>query len=105
MAAALSESALDQNGPNDHLGQNDLIQNRILAFARPNWTKTVHFGPFWPEEVHSGPFRSANRTLAIPESGSVDRGTIAATLFAARFLEFVCESHAVWSRVTILAAP
>ena len=39
----------------------------ILAFARPKWTKMVHFGPIWPEEVHLGPFRSANRTLAIPE--------------------------------------
>ena len=54
-----------QNGSNDHFGQNDLIPNRILAFARPKWTKMVHFGPFWPEEVHFGPFRSANRTLAI----------------------------------------
>ena len=56
-----------QNGPNDHFGQNDLIPNRISAFARPKWTKMVHFGPFWPQEVHFGPFRSANRTLAIPE--------------------------------------
>ena len=24
-----------QNGPNDHFGQNDLIPNWILAFARP----------------------------------------------------------------------
>ena len=58
---------MDQNGPNDHFGQNDLIPNSILAFARPKWTKMVHFGPFWPEEVHFGPSRSANRTLAIPE--------------------------------------
>ena len=57
MAAVLSESVLDQNGPNNHFGQNDLIPNRILAFARPKWTKMVHFGPF----------RSVNRTLAIPE--------------------------------------
>ena len=56
-----------QNGPNDHFGRNDLIPNRILAFARPKWTKMVHFGPFWPKEVHFGPFRSANRTLATPE--------------------------------------
>ena len=56
-----------QNGPNDHFGQNALIPNWILAFARPKWTKMVHFGPFWREEVHFGPFRSANRTLAIPE--------------------------------------
>ena len=56
-----------QNGPNDHFGQNDLIPDRMLAFARPKWTKMVHFGPFWPQEVHFGPFRSANRTLAIPE--------------------------------------
>ena len=49
-----------QNGPNDHFGQNDIIPNWILAFARPKWTKMVHFGPFWPEEVRFGPFRSAN---------------------------------------------
>ena len=59
-----------QNGPNDHFGQNGLIPNWILAFARPKWTKMVHFGPFWPEEVHFGPFRSANRTLAIPGKSS-----------------------------------
>ena len=58
---------MDQNGPNDHFGQNGLIPNWILAFARPKWTKMVHFGPFWPEEVHFGPFRSANRTLVTPE--------------------------------------
>ena len=52
-----------QNGPTDHFGRNDLIPNRILAFARPKWTKMVHFGPF----------RSANRTLAIPE-GSTGTG-------------------------------
>ena len=61
MAAVLSESVLDRNGPNNHFGQIYLIQNRILAFARPN------FGPFWPDKVHFGPFRSANRTLAIPD--------------------------------------
>ena len=43
-----------QNGPDDHFGQNDLFPNWILAFARPKWTKMVHFGPFWPE----GPFWS-----------------------------------------------
>ena len=58
------------NGQNDHLGQNDFIPNCILAFARPKWTITVHFGPFWPEEVHFGPFRSANRTLATPDHPS-----------------------------------
>ena len=36
-----------QIGPNDHFGQNDLIPNWILAFARPKWT-----GPFWPEAYH-----------------------------------------------------
>ena len=65
---------MDQNGPNDHFGQNDLIPNWILAFARPKWTKMVHFGPFWPEEVHFGPFRSANRTLAIPDSNHLRIG-------------------------------
>ena len=57
-----------QNGPNDHFGQNGLIPNRILAFARLKWTKIAHFGPFWPKEVHFGPFRSANRTLAIHDN-------------------------------------
>ena len=65
MAAVLSEHVLEQHGPNDHFGQNDLIPNRILAFARPK----IH-GPFWPEEVYFGPFRSANRTLAILTMGS-----------------------------------
>ena len=58
---------MDQNGLNDHFGQNALIPNWVLAFARPKWTKMVHSGPFWPEEVHFGPFRPANRTLASPE--------------------------------------
>ena len=51
----MSESVLEQNGPNDRFGQNDLIPSWSLAFARPTWTKTVHFGPFWPEEVRLGP--------------------------------------------------
>ena len=59
-----------QNGPNDHFGRNALIPNWNLAFARPKWTKMVHFGPFWPKEVHFGPFRSANRTLATPDRNS-----------------------------------
>ena len=65
-----------QNGPNDHSGQNALIPNwiLILAFARPKWTKMVHFCPFWPKEVHFGPFRSANLTLAIPEGVHHRRG-------------------------------
>ena len=58
-----------QNGPNDHFGQNDLIPNWILAFARPKWTKMDQNVPFWPEEVYFGPFRSANRSLAIPDQG------------------------------------
>ena len=33
-----------RNGPNDHFGQNGLIPNWISAFARPKWTKMVHFG-------------------------------------------------------------
>ena len=45
-----------QNGPNDHFGQNDLIPNWILAFARPakmdqNGPFLVHLGPptvLWP---------------------------------------------------------
>ena len=62
MAAVLSESVLDQNGPNDHFAQNDLIPNWIFFGIRE--TKMDHFGPFWPEGVHFGPFRSADRTLA-----------------------------------------
>ena len=38
MAEVLSESVLDQNGPNDHFGKNYLIPNWIFAFARPKWT-------------------------------------------------------------------
>ena len=58
MAAVLSESVLDQNGPKwskYHFGQNYLIPNYISAFARPKWTKTVHFGLFWSILVHLGP--------------------------------------------------
>ena len=58
---------MDQNGLFDHFGQKDLIPNRILVFARPKWTKMVHFGPSWPEEAHFGPLRSVNHTLAMPE--------------------------------------
>ena len=32
------------NGQDDHFGQNGLIPNWILAFARPKWSKMVHFG-------------------------------------------------------------
>ena len=59
-----------QNGQSDRFGQNDLTLSWILAFARPKWTKMVHFDPFWPKEVYFGPFRSANRTLATPELNS-----------------------------------
>ena len=44
-----------QNGPNDHFCQNDLIPNRILAFARPKWTILVHFGLKRFILVHLGP--------------------------------------------------
>ena len=44
-----------QNGQNDHFGQNDLILNRILVFARPKWTKMVHFGLKRSILVHLGP--------------------------------------------------
>ena len=44
-----------QNGPNDHFGQNDLLPNWILAFARPKWTKMVHFGLKRSILVHLGP--------------------------------------------------
>ena len=44
-----------QNGPNDHFGQSDVIANRILAFARPTWTKMVQFGLKRSISVHLGP--------------------------------------------------
>ena len=47
MAAVLSENVLDQNGqngPNYHFGQNDLILNWILTFARPKWSILARFG-------------------------------------------------------------
>ena len=65
---------LVQNGQNDHFGQNDLIPNWILAFARPKWTILAYFGPFCPKQVYFGPFRSAaNRTLATPDRYSAAR--------------------------------
>ena len=64
VAPVLSESALAQNGANDHFGQNDLFRTGFSIRE----TKMDHFGPFWPEEVHFGLLRSANRTLAIPDS-------------------------------------
>ena len=65
-----------ENGQNDRFGQNDLIPNWILAFARLTWINMVHFGPFWTEEVYFGPFRSANRTLATPDLSKVqNKGT------------------------------
>ena len=54
-----------QNGQNDHFGQEDLIPNWILAFARPKWTKMVHFGPFWPKEVYFGRLRSVEDTIFV----------------------------------------
>ena len=55
MAAVLSGSVLDQNGPNDHFGQTDLIPNWNFAFARPKWTKLVHFSLKRTILVHLGP--------------------------------------------------
>ena len=44
MAAVLSESVLDQNGPNDRFGQSDL--NSELDFSIRE-TKLDQNGPFW----------------------------------------------------------
>ena len=60
MAAVLSGSVLDldQNGPNDHFGQNGLIPNWILASRDqngPKWSILVHFGLKRPILVHLGP--------------------------------------------------
>ena len=51
-----------ENGQDDHIGQHDLIPNRISAFAGPTF-----FGPFWPDSVKRGPYGSANRAVATPE--------------------------------------
>ena len=70
MAAVLSESVLDQNGPKwskRPFWSKRPYSELDLAFARTKWTILIHLGPSWPEEVNFGPFRSANRTLAIPE--------------------------------------
>ena len=55
VAAVLPESVLDQNGHLGHFVQNDLRQNWFLAFARPKWTKMVHFGLMRSILVHLGP--------------------------------------------------
>ena len=55
MAAVLSESVLDQNGPNDNFGQNDLFSEPDFGIHE---AKMVHFGPIWPRRsilVHLGP--------------------------------------------------
>ena len=70
-----------QNGPNDHFGQNCLIPNRILAFARPKWTILVHLGPptvLWPflmiilmTRVDSGSSPSRAPSLYRSKDGSI----------------------------------
>ena len=72
----MSESVLDQNGPNDHFGQNALIPNWILAFPRPKWTMLVHFGPFrstvlWPFLKILADFQSISIVLSFFQSVSV----------------------------------
>ena len=62
--AVLLEGVLDQNGPKwskpkwskrPFWSNNGLISNRILAFARPKWTKMVYFGLKRSIFVHLGP--------------------------------------------------
>ena len=65
MAAVLSESVLDQNGPK---WSKMTILVKMTLFRTGFQHSRDQNGPFWPEEVHFGPFRSANRTLAIPEN-------------------------------------
>ena len=59
----------NQGKEDQGFGQNSLIPNWILVFARPRRDQNgPHFGPFWPTDVYFfGPFRPANRTLATPE--------------------------------------
>ena len=74
MAAVLSECVLTkmvQHGPNDHVGQDDLILNRVSwvsTFARPKWAKMDHFGLKRSMLVHLGP-----PTVLWPFSFSEDR--------------------------------
>ena len=66
-------SKMVQNAPDDLFGQNDLILNRILAFAGPKWTFglkrsiLVHLGPptiLWPFLLLSCIRASANTGIA-----------------------------------------
>ena len=76
MAAVLSESVLDQNGPKwskrpfwSKWPYSELdfgIRETKMDQNGPFWSILVHFGPTRSILVHLGPFRSANRTLAIP---------------------------------------
>ena len=80
------------NGQNDLSGQNDLILNRILVFARPKWTILVHFGL-----KRFGPFRSASRTLATPARCACDADR--------RFVGVVCGFCSLRSNLLQLARP
>ena len=71
MAAVLSEGVLDQNGSNwsnDHFGQIDLIANRLLAFARPKWTKMANQSKRYLEtnETVVKPYSDKNRCVSFP---------------------------------------
>ena len=91
MAAVLSESVLDQNGQNDHFGQNDFIPNWILAFARPEWSIVVHFGLERSILVHLG--RSANRTLATPDPQNRQSAPRVQNWGGAQFAFFLCSDN------------
>ena len=69
MAAVLSESVLDQNGPK---WSKRLFWSK-WPYSEQDFSirETRILGPFWPILVH---VRSANRTLAIPEQNKGTRG-------------------------------
>ena len=70
MAAVLSESVLDQNGPNDHFGQN-----------RPKWTKMVHFGPLPQKECD----KRSSMTFSVMGHFSVTVSDVCVTFFIYHF--------------------
>ena len=65
-----------QNGPDDHFGQNGLILNWILAFARPKWSILVHSGLKRSILVHLGPPTVLRPFLSRTLKGSSNEWTL-----------------------------
>ena len=78
VAAVLSKSVLDQNGPDDHFGQTALFQTGVWHYRDqngPKWSILVHLGPptvlwsflknRWPRDSQRESRRFA-RILGVP---------------------------------------